>query len=116
MSCLIFYAGTLCAAEIHVWNDYDGRRTISTIPRHGFDNNGKLRRQYDPNSIHYQHYQLREVLAAQAATFAAPMAQDSEQSHIPKDALTEIRAPKEGIMGLRELIKLERRGGRYLDQ
>ncbi|MEM7467128.1 MAG: hypothetical protein AAF387_09605 [Pseudomonadota bacterium] len=120
---LIFIAACLLwpvlvnAGDMHVWTDGQGRKQVSTIPQHGFDANGDIRRSYDPNSIQYQHLMLRKSLREQAEALAAAEISDSEVSlDLPADSRPVVRAPREGIMGLRQLIQLERRGGRYEEQ
>ena len=104
------------AADIHVWTDDEGHRNISTIPPHGFDRQGKLRRQYDPNSIGFQHHEMQRALKAQATSLQQEKEIVVEAIEPQRETARAIRAPKEGIMGLGELIQLERRGGRYLDR
>ena len=108
--------GECVAADIHVWTDQEGHRNISTVPPQGFNRQGKLRRQYDPNSILFQHHEMQRALKAQALSLQEENEIGVEPIEPQAKALGTIRAPKEGIMGLRELIQLERRGGRYLDQ
>ena len=99
---------------LHTWTDAQGHKNISTIPPQGFTTDGRLRRQYDPNSIQFQHHEMRKALRQQAAEIAAANERVGESHTVtPADALPAVRAPREGIMGLRELIKLERRSGRY---
>ena len=107
----------LSAEDLHVWTDQDGRRNISTIPPEGFDKRGRLRKQYDPNSIQFQHHQMLRALEIQAKRLELEQGKESLPVMTLSDEITQpLRAPKEGIMGLRGLIQLERRGGRYLEQ
>ena len=107
----------LSAEDLHVWTDQEGRRNISTIPPEGFDKRGRLRKQYDPNSIQFQHYQMLRSLETQARKLQLEQGKESEPAMVVSDEIIpSLRAPKEGIMGLRELIRLERRGGRYLER
>ena len=107
----------LSAEDLHVWTDQEGRRNISTIPPEGFDKRGRLRKQYDPNSIRFQHYQMLRSLETQARKLQLEQGKESEPAMVVSDEIIpSLRAPKEGIMGLRELIRLERRGGRYLER
>lgn len=107
--------GEVDAAGFHVWIDETGRKQVSTIPRDGFNHLGDIRRPYDPNSLTLQHHEMRRKLALQAAEIAQQQAEperlgNAAQVGLPSESG---RAPKEGIMGLRGLIQLERRGGRY---
>ncbi len=119
---LLTAVATLCSSAnvlahntaLHTWTDQQGHKNVSTIPPQGFTPDGRLRRQYDPNSIQFQHHEMRKALRQQAAEIAAAKESVGEsQTVTPADALPAVRAPREGIMGLRELIKLERRSGRY---
>ncbi|MGR8948146.1 MAG: hypothetical protein ACU84Q_08885 [Gammaproteobacteria bacterium] len=102
------------ATELHSWTGNQGQKNISTIPRHGFDPEGRVRRHYNPNSIQFQHRELRKALRRQAAEIAASKEQViASETGMAADSLPAARVPKEGIMGLGDLIKLERRGGRY---
>lgn len=116
LSAVLLFGDMAFAAEIHVWTDRDGHRNVSNIPPHGFDKSGKLRRQYDPNSIQFQHFQMRRALEGQAERLALEASQENPSTGATPSEVSVVRAPKEGIMGLRELIQLERRGGRYLEQ
>ena len=114
---LMLQGENLPAEELHVWTDQEGHRNISTIPPEGFDRRGRLRKQYDPNSIQFQHRQMLHALETQAMRLELEQVKDSEPVVTASDEITQpLRAPKEGIMGLRELIRLERRGGRYLER
>lgn len=123
---LKFLLATICflvkqnvwADEFHVWFDGDGRKHISSIPRYGFTQDGDLRRAYNPNSLVAQHHAMREALSEQSAQIAKRQAELARLENPPLDNSHQerVRAPKEGIMGLRDLIKLERRGGRYSEK
>ena len=63
---MILQGENLFAEDIHVWTDREGHRNVSTIPAHGFDKHGRLRKQYDPNSIQFQHHQMLRALEVQA--------------------------------------------------
>ena len=110
-------SASVYATELHTWTDAQGHRNISTIPPQGFAADGSLRRHYDPNSIQFQHHQMRKALQKQATEIAASDQRErNTQAMLPADALPAVRAPREGIMGLRKLIELERRSGRYTDE
>ena len=120
---LAFFAylscGEVCAGGFHVWIDESGRKQVSTIPRHGFNQAGEVRRPYDPNSLTSQYHEMRRTLALQAAEIARQqLAEERIENQSPTDFSSSLppqagRAPKEGVMDLRALIQLERRGGRY---
>ena len=114
---LMLQGENLPAEDLHVWTDQEGHRNISTIPPEGFDKRGRLRKQYDPNSIQFQHHQMLRALEIQAKRLELEQGKESEPVMTVSDEITQpLRAPKQGIMGLRELIQLERRGGRYLKE
>ena len=106
------------AQDFHIWIDGSGDRHISTIPRDGFTEQGRLRSAYDPNSLVAQHHAMRKALSEQSVAIAKQIAERQRLDNEPEAASpqTAARAPKEGIMGLRDLIKLERRGGRYSEK
>lgn len=105
-------------SEFYVWIDEVGSKHVSSIPRAGFSQRGDLRRAYNPNSLTSQHHAMRNALSVQAAEIARQEAERKLQENQPiiTEARTKVRVPKEGIMGLRDLIKLERRGGKYAEQ
>lgn len=113
-SALVFLTDGL-ADSMHVWIDAAGQKRISTIARNGFDAFGELRDAYNPNSLIYQHREMRKILAQQAAQIVAEQALTDETEALNPMPAHGVRVPKEGIMGLGDLIELERRGGRYQD-
>lgn len=115
---LIVLPSQVYANEFHVWRDKSGRKHISNIPPHGFTAEGSLRKAYNPNSLLAQHHAMRKSLQEQSAQIAHQQAERERLENQPQvnESDTIIRAPKEGIMGLRDLIKLERRGGRYSEK
>lgn len=107
--------GGEAAAEFHVWRDRAGHKHVSTVPARGYRAERTLRPDYDPNSIVYQHRRLRERLQLLDAELneQAAMAQHETSADHPSPAR---RVPREGSMNLDELIALEKRGGRWVDE
>ena len=104
-------------ADFYTRVDRDGTRHISNVPPNGFDNNGDIRRAYDPNSIVYQHRNMLDALAAQGEEIARKAENSRARSALPESVVRPPvlvgRGPREGVMNLDELIELEKRGGRY---
>jgi hypothetical protein len=114
------------SAGFYKWFDDQGRKHVSNIPRRGIRADGSLRDAYDPNSIVYQHRELLSVLRQHAAAIererereqARELAEARAAKHsAPTAARASIRraAPKEGFMNLDDLIRLEKRGGRWME-
>lgn len=105
-------------AEFHVWRDAAGHKHVSTVPARGYRAERLLRPGYDPNSIVYQHRRLRERLRLlDAALEEQAMLAQREAGTAQAAHATPLRAgPREGVMNLDQLIELEKRGGRWVDE
>lgn len=109
-------------AGFYHWFDDQGRKHVSNIPRSGIRADGRLRADYDPNSIVYQHRGLLAALRQHAAAIERERERKRElaepQATKPADPTVgrvsaRRGAPKEGSMDLDDLIRLEKRGGRW---
>ncbi len=112
---LVFACGE-AAAEFHVWHDAAGHKHVSSVPARGYRAERRLKPQYDPNSIVYQHRRMRERLQLLDAELEhqAATAQGEAIADQPAPSPPVRGAPREGVMNLDELIALEKRGGRWL--
>ncbi len=128
LSCL-FYSSIISAADtedlhFHVVKKHGDSRHISMIPSRGYLANGKVRNNYDPNSVVYQQRILLKYLeeeqteldrlADEAFRDKLQVQQDTDsflERIIPRTNTDIIRSPgKNGL--LEDLIELEKRGGK----
>jgi len=57
---LYLFTYSAYSIELYVWHDENGVKHISMIPREGFNSDGTVKDQYNPNSFVYQHKLLLE--------------------------------------------------------
>lgn len=105
----------LTQAEFYAWTDRDAGRHVSNIPAEGFTADGKLKNSHNPHTIDYQYQGMLERLRQENQAIEEERAKKKNKEAFPvveQRRAPPAAAPKEGLMGLRELIDLEKRGGR----